>query len=121
MFKQALPADAALTDQQEENLITAMYQERKDTAGVVIDEQSKRRPIPTDRRTRCPMEKQMEQLQQRYADRAAAILTPAQLEQFTKWQQQMNSMQAAGLKMAAQMLGNKGAAPTPAPSQGATP
>jgi outer membrane PBP1 activator LpoA protein len=58
--------------------------------------------------------KQLEQLQKRYADRAAAILTPAQLEQFAKFQQQWSAMSVAGLKMAAQMFGNKTAAP-PAP------
>ncbi|MGA2138788.1 MAG: hypothetical protein ABSH14_08010 [Verrucomicrobiia bacterium] len=67
------------------------------------------------------LEKQMEQLQQRYADRAAAILTPAQLEQFTTWQKQWSSMQAAGLKMAAQMFGNKGASAPPAASKGSSP
>ncbi len=58
--------------------------------------------------------KQMQELQQRDAQRAASILTPAQLDQFTKFQDQMNGMQAAGLKMAAQMFGNKSAAPAPA-------
>ena len=48
--------------------------------------------------------KQMEQLQQAYVNRAATILTPAQLEQFTQWEQQQSTMQSAGIKMAAQML-----------------
>ena len=58
----------------------------------------------------------MEQLQHRYAERATTILTPTQLDQFTKFEQQMSSVQAAGMKMAAQMFGNKGAAAAPAPS-----
>jgi len=62
--------------------------------------------------------KQREALQQRDAQRAATILTPAQLDQFTKFQQQMNGMAAAGMKMAAQMFGNKNAAPAPAAATG---
>ena len=121
MFKNALPADAALTDQQEDNLIAAMYQERK--ALPVSSLMNNQNPDPsqlTEERV-AEATKQMEQLQQRYADRAAAILTPVQLEQFTKFQQQMSSMQAAGLKMAAQMFGNKGASAPPAASKGSTP
>lgn len=119
MFKQALPADAALTDQQEDNLIAAMYQERK--ALPTSSLMNNQNPDPsqlTDERI-AEMEKQMEQLQQRYADRAAAILTPAQLEQFATWQKQWNSMQVASLKMAAQMFGHKASASPPA--QGQTP
>jgi hypothetical protein len=121
MFKQALPADAALTEQQEDNLIAAMYQERKalPTSSLMNNQNTDPSQL-TDERV-AEMEKQMEQLQQRYADRAAAILTPAQLEQFTTWQKQWSSMQVASLKMAAQMFGNKGASPPPAPSQGSTP
>ncbi len=62
--------------------------------------------------------KQMDTLQQRDAERAATILTPAQLDQFTKFQQQMNGMAVAGMKMAAQMFGNKNAAPAPAAGTG---
>jgi hypothetical protein len=60
-------------------------------------------------------------LQKKYADRAAGILNPSQLDQFTKWQQQWNTMQMAGLKMAVQMFGNKGATQAPAASQSPTP
>ena len=67
------------------------------------------------------MEKQMQQLQQRYTDQAKTILTPTQLEQFAAWQKQFSTMQLAGLKMAAAMFGNKAAPPAPAPAQSQTP
>jgi DNA topoisomerase VI subunit A len=55
--------------------------------------------------------KQMEEMQKRYADRAATILSPAQFQQFTKWQQQMSAMQTMGLKMAAKMFKQKTSEP----------
>ena len=79
LFKDALPADAALTDQQEENLIAAMYQERKalPTSSLMNNQNPDPSQLTEDRI--AELEKQMEQLQQRYADRAAAILTPRSL------------------------------------------
>jgi hypothetical protein len=114
MFKGSLPADTTLTDQQEESLIAAMAEERKALPpSSMVNNQS---PDPSKFTEEGIAEalKQMEQLQQRDAERAATILTPAQLDQFTKFQQQMNSMAAAGMKMAVQMFGNKNAAPAPA-------
>ena len=121
MFKDALPTDAALTDQQEDNLIAAMYQERKALPASSLMNNQNADPSQLTEERIAEATKQMEQLQQRYADRAAAILTPVQLEQFTKFQQQLSSMQTAGLKMAAQMFGNKGASVPPAASKGSTP
>jgi len=121
MFKDALPADAALTDQQEDDLINAMYEERKTLPpSSLINSQSTDPSQLTEERVAEAL-KQWEELQQRYADRAAAILTPAQLDQFTKWQQQFSAMQVAGLKMAAAMFGNKGTQSSPSPSPGPTP
>ena len=107
MFKDALPAADALSDQQEDNLIAAMYQERKDMPASSLMNNQNPDPSQLTEERIAELEKQMEQLQQKYAARAAGILTPAQLEQFTKWQQQWNAMQMAGLKMSAQMFGNK--------------
>jgi hypothetical protein len=116
MLKDALPAADALSDQQEDNLIAAMYQERKDMpASSLMNNQNPDPSQMTEERI-AELEKQMEQLRQKYAERAAGILTPAQLEQFTKWQKQWNAMQMAGLKMSAQMFGNKPSAPAPARS-----
>jgi hypothetical protein len=115
MFKSSLPADATLTDEQEESLIAAMAEERKALPSTSMLNNQNNTPDPSKFTEEGIADtlKQMEALQQRDAQRAATILTPAQLDQFTKFQQQMNSIAAAGMKMAAQMLGNKGAAPAP--------
>ena len=109
MFKGSLSADAALTDQQETDLLTAMYDERKTLPPSSLMNNKSTDPSQFTEERIAEALKELEQLQQRYAERAAAILTPAQLEQFTKWQQQVSAMQAAGLKMAAQMYGTKNA------------
>ena len=121
MFKGTLPADAVLTDQQEYDLITAMYEARKALPASSLMNSQNPDPSQLTEERIAELSKQMEQMQQAYANRAAAILTPAQLEQFTKWQQQMSAMQAAGMKMAAQMFGNKGAPQPPAANQSPTP
>ena len=121
MFKDTLPADAALTDQQEYDLIGAMYEARKALPASSLMNNQNSDPSQFTEERITEMLKQMEQMQQAYANRAAAILTPAQLEQFTKWQQQLSAMQAAGMKMAAQMFGNKGAPQPPAANQSPTP
>jgi hypothetical protein len=110
MFKEALPADAALTEQQEDDLITAMYEERKTLPASSLMNNKTPDPSQLTEERIAEALKEIEQLQQRYAERAAAILSAAQLEQFTKWQQQWSTMQAAGLKMAAAMFGNRSAA-----------
>jgi hypothetical protein len=118
MFKGSLSADATLTDEQEESLIAAMAEERK--AMPATSAMNNQTPDPSKFTEEGIAEalKQMEALQQRDAERAATILTPAQLDQFTKFQQQMNSMAAAGMKMAGQMFGNKGATPAPVATTG---
>jgi hypothetical protein len=121
MFKDALPSYKALSDQKEDNMIAMIYQERKALPPSPL--MNNQNPDPsqfTDERI-AEATKQMEQLQQRYAERAASILTPAQQTQFTTFVHQMGSMQAAGLKMAAQMFGNKGTSPPPPASTGSAP
>ncbi|MGD0016712.1 MAG: hypothetical protein ABSC38_04235 [Verrucomicrobiia bacterium] len=113
MFKGTLPADAALTDQQENDLITAMYEARKDLPSSSLLNNRNSDPSQLTEERIAETMKQMEQLQQVYADRAKGILTPSQYEQFIQWQQQMSAMQAAAMKMAQQMFGNKGAVQPP--------
>jgi hypothetical protein len=121
MFKGSLPNDAALTDQQEYDLLNAMYQARKDMPpSSLLNNQNPDPSQLTEEHINEAM-KQMEQLQQAYAEKAKAILTPTQYEQFVQWQQQMTTMSAAGMKMAAQMFGNKSAPQPPAAKQGQTP
>jgi hypothetical protein len=112
MFKDALPASDALSDQQEDNLIAAMYEERKAMPNSSLMNNQNQDPSQFTAERIAELEKQMEELEKKYADRAAGILTPSQLEQFAKWQQQYSAMQLAGLKMAAAMFGNK-TAPEP--------
>jgi len=121
MFKDTLPATDMLTDTQYDNLIAAMYQERKDFPSSSLMNNQNQDPSQLTEEHITELQKQMEQLQQKYAERAAAILTPTQLEQFTKWQQQWSTMQLAGLKMAAAMFGNKGAPQAPAATQSQAP
>jgi hypothetical protein len=118
MFKGSLPADSTLTDQQEENLVTAMAEERKALPSTSALNNQTPDPSKFTEQGIADTLKQMQDLQQRDTDRAAAILTPEQLDQFTKFQQQMNGMTAAGMKMAAQMFGNKNAAPAPGANTG---
>jgi hypothetical protein len=121
MFKGALPAAEALTDQQEEGLVAVMREERKALpASSLFNNQT---PDPSQFTEENVNEtiQQLGQLQQRYADRAGAILTPEQLEQFTKFQQQWSTMQAAGMKMFVQMYGNKSTPQPPVANQGQTP
>jgi len=113
MFKDALPADAALTEQQEFDLISAMYEERKALPPSALMNNKTADPSQFTPERIDEALKQMELLQQHYADRAGTILSPVQLDQFTKWLQQLNTMQAAGMKMAAQMFGNKAKEPAP--------
>ena len=118
MFKASLPSDAVLTDQQEYNLIAAMYEERTTLPATSLLSKGGQNADPSQFTEEAMAEtlKQMEQLQKRYADRAAAILTPAQLTQFTQWQQQMSTMQIAGWKMATQMFGQGKSGSTPNPT-----
>jgi hypothetical protein len=118
LFKNSLPAEAVLTDQQEESLITAMGEERKALPSTSVMNNQTPDPSKFTEEGIADMLKQMEQLQQRDAERATAILTPAQLDQFTKFQQQMNTMAAASMKLVPQMFGSKNAAPAPAASPG---
>ena len=117
MFKGSLASADALSAQQESDLIGALYEERKNMpADSLLNKQRGQPPDPsqlTEEQINSTMQ-QMEQLQQRNLARAAAILTPTQLEQYKQYQKQMANMQAMGLKMAVQMFGQpKSSAGTP--------
>jgi hypothetical protein len=121
LFKQSLSADNALTEQQENNLVAAMYQARKTLPENSLLNGQSRDPSQLTEDGIAQALKLQEQLQKQYADSAASILTPAQLDQFTKFQQQMSAMQAAGMKMAAQMFGQNKPNTSPAPNPGSRP
>lgn len=121
LFKQSLSADTALTDQQESDLIAAMYANRKALPNSPLLNGQASNPSQLTEDGIAEAMKMQDQLQQQNAQSATAILNPAQMEQFTKFQQQMSAMQAAGMKMAAQMFGNKGTAQPAAASPAPTP
>jgi hypothetical protein len=121
MFKESLPVDTALSEQQEYDLIAVMYEERQALPPSSLLNNKTADPSKLTEENIAAALKRLEQLQQRYAERAEEILTPAQLEEFTKWQQQWSTMQAAGLKMASQMFGNKPAQPSPAVNESREP
>jgi hypothetical protein len=113
MFKGTLSGADVLTDQQETALVTAMSEERRALPPTsLINSQVPGAQQYSEERVAETL-KQLGQLQQRNAARAATILTPAQLDQFVKYQSQQRSMQEMGMKMAAQMFSTKGAAPAP--------
>ena len=116
MFKDTLSGDDALDEQQEYDLVAAMYQAREALPQDSLLNQQNQSPDPTQLTEERIAEtlKQMETLQQRYAEAAATILNAGQLERFKQWQQQMATMQRAGLNMAAQMFNpGKSAVATP--------
>jgi len=100
MFKSTLPTAAALTEQQEHDLIAGMVEERK-----AVEKRKATHASSSTKDQVAETLKQLDLLQQAYSNRAVTILTPAQFEQFTKWRQQMKDMQAASMKM---MFGDKG-------------
>lgn len=107
MFKNSLTGDESLSEQQENDLVAAMYQARKELPKDSLLNQQNQSADPSQLTQEHVEEslKQMERLQQRYAEGAAEILSASQLEKFKQWQEQMAAMQRAGLSMAAQMFG----------------
>jgi hypothetical protein len=116
MFKNTLTGDDGLSEQQECDLVAAMYQARKELPQDSLLSPQSQSADPTQLTEARIAEtlKQMEALQKRYAESAATVLSEAQLARFKQWQQQMAAMQQAGLKMSAQMFGQgqSGAAAT---------
>lgn len=119
MYKNSLAAGDALSPQQEADLVTAFYEERKNMPSDSLLNKGGQPPDPAQLSEEgiVKAQQQLEQLQQRNLTRAATILNPAQLESFKQYQKQMATMQAFGLKMAAQMFSQPkaGGAATPAP------
>jgi hypothetical protein len=111
MFKGTLSGADVLTDQQETALVTAMSEERRALPPTSMINSQVPGPQQFSEERVAETLKQLDQLQQRNVTRAATILTPAQLDQFVKYQSQQRSMQEMGMKMAAQMFSTKGAAP----------
>lgn len=107
LFKGSLDAGGQMTVEQEDNLIQAMHDVRTNFHYSVTGLEDKQAPdfsqFTPDRITK--MLADSAKLQEQYIARAAAILTPAQLEQFKANQKQQQAMQEMGMKMAAKMFG----------------
>jgi hypothetical protein len=94
-FRSGLSAADALTERQEDDLISAMCEVRMlgwAQWPSVLDN-SPLGPSQWTEEQNAAYLKWSEQSQKACSNRAAAILTPAQLEQFTKWQQQCSDAQ----------------------------
>jgi hypothetical protein len=119
-FRDTLPSDLALTEQQEYDLMSAMYEERKALpTSSLLNDQNKDPSQLTEERI-AEETKMLERLQQQYTNRAVAILSPQQFQQFQQYMDQQRAMQTMAMKMAAQMFGNK-PAPQPPANQAQTP
>ncbi len=107
MFKGSLNAGDQMTDEQEDNLVRAMHDARNNFQSSAPGFGDKPNADP-DQFTPEKIAKLLEdsaKLQEQYVARAAAILTPSQLELFKANQKQQLAMQEMGMKMAAKMFG----------------
>ena len=107
LFKGSLNSGDQMTEEQEGNLIGAMHYERtkfKFSATGLGDNQTAGPARFAPDRIAKVLEESAK-LQEQYMSRAAAILTPSQLEQFKTSQKQQQAMTEMGMKMAAKMFG----------------
>ncbi len=104
-FKQALAGTEPLTEEQEHDLITAMHEERVNYSFSTGSESPSGggADVSTEEGIARHME-DLAGLQERYAARAAEVLTETQLEQFRASQERQRSMHEMGLRMASRML-----------------
>ena len=110
LFKQTLPASDALTDQQEHDIIRAMFEERKNSPSPSLkastsDPENFDPSIFTSSDKMDKFLQDSAQVQSNSLVRVSSILTPDQLAQFKQSQEQQRMMREMGLKMAAQMFG----------------
>ncbi len=109
MFKNTAAASGEpLTDQQEYDLVNAMYSARTNAPAMSAMMMKQDAPPDPAMFTEAGMTNaiaQMNQVQQQYAAAAAAILTPTQNEQYKKFLDQQKAMNEMGMKFAAQMFG----------------
>jgi len=112
LFKDTLSGNDVLDEQQEYDLVAALYHARETLPQDSLLNQQNPSPDATQLTEERIAEtlKQMETLQKRYAEAAATVLDEAQLERFNQWQQQMATMQRAGLNIASKMFNQKNAA-----------
>lgn len=100
-FKGGLTETCALSESQEDLLIRAFHEERsKSQPSASAGAAAGMMPDMSESAVRA-----MDQLQDRYLQRAGEILNPDQLAAFKQHQEQQRAMQKLGVEMARQMLG----------------
>ncbi len=107
MFKTALAGADALREQQEHDLILALYDERKASPEIAKFYDKSAQPDPSTF-TESFITNQLAMLakmREKCTERAAKVLNASQLSEFKKSQEQMRTMQEMGMKMAVQMFG----------------
>lgn len=107
LFKQSLSGTDALTEQQEHDLIRALYDERKNHPEIA-KQYDRSSPPDLSAFTESMVTNQlavMAQMHERNLTRAQAILSESQLAAFKKNQDQVRAMQEMGMKMASEMFG----------------
>lgn len=114
MFKHSLASSGEpLTEQQEYDLVNAMYSAR--TNAPAMNRMMKQDEMPDPAQFTgagmTNMMAQMDAVQKQYAATAEKILTPAQNQQFQKYMEQQKAMNEMGMKFAAQMFGGSNAVP----------
>ena len=107
LFKGSLSGVDQMSDEQEDSLIRAMHDERSNFRSAVsgFDDKQSADPAQFTPERITQMLAESAKLQEQYVAKAAAILTPSQLEQFKANQKQQLAMQEMGMKMAAKMFG----------------
>jgi hypothetical protein len=108
MFKHTVASSGEpLTDQQEYDLVNAMYAARTNAPPSPMTQNKDEIPDPSQF-TPANLEKMtesMNKMQEQYAATAQKILSPGQYQQFTKFMEQQKAMNEMGMKFAAQMFG----------------
>jgi hypothetical protein len=108
MLKHSLSAKGEpLTEQQEYDLVNAMYKARSSSASPLLNQSPDAPPDPATF-TAAGLTRAMEEMKKVEAgyDRSAqGILTPTQYAEFKKFAEQQRAMQEMGMKMASEMFG----------------
>ncbi len=108
-FKQQLAdGQSPLQDEQTKSLLQIMKEERDKLPPVIAKQDSQNPANIAQQLTDENLDKQFQwqsDLNQRVAERAGQVLTPAQLKEFTDFQTQQANLQKASMKMAREMFG----------------
>lgn len=104
-FKALLATSNPLDEEQEQDLINGMYEERTQFfSSVAGDEEQALDPSKITEEDISKKIAQLAQLQENYVELARDILSEAQLEQFIRSTEQMRAIQEMGIRMSMQML-----------------